>query len=78
MAAGSLLIQEAGGQVTDIDGSPYTLSTRAVIGSNKLVSTPGASVASPAAPQRLFAAIICTAVRDGNRRQGYCQDLYPW
>ncbi|CAM9635076.1 unnamed protein product [Ascophyllum nodosum] len=36
-AAGALLIQEAGGEMTDIDGSPYTISTRAVIGSNKFV-----------------------------------------
>lgn len=37
VAAGALIIQEAGGQVTDIDGTPYGLSTRAIIGSNKLV-----------------------------------------
>ena len=32
-AAGTLLIEEAGGIVTDIDSSPYGLSTRAVLGS---------------------------------------------
>lgn len=37
IAAGALLIQEAGGEMTDILGSPYCLSTRAIIGSNKLV-----------------------------------------
>lgn len=37
IAAGALLIQEAGGEMTDIDGSPYSVSTRAIIGSNKLV-----------------------------------------
>lgn len=38
IAAGAVLIQEAGGLVSDIDGSPYCLSTRAIIGSNnKLV-----------------------------------------
>lgn len=37
IAAGALLIQEAGGEMTDILGSPYSLSTRAIIGSNKLV-----------------------------------------
>ncbi|CAN0369874.1 unnamed protein product [Ectocarpus sp. 6 AP-2014] len=37
IAAGALLIQEAGGEMTDILGGPYSLSTRAIIGSNKLV-----------------------------------------
>ena len=32
-AAGTLLIEEAGGVVTDLDGSPYGLSTAAVLGS---------------------------------------------
>lgn len=32
-AAGTLLIQEAGGIVTDLDGSPYNLTTAAVLGS---------------------------------------------
>ena len=31
-AAGTLLIEEAGGTVSDMDGSPYVLSTRAVLG----------------------------------------------
>ena len=35
LVAGALLIQEAGGQVTDIDGSPYDVKTR-----NMLVSSP--------------------------------------
>eukprot|EP00904_Undaria_pinnatifida_P013326 jgi/Undpi1/9123/HiC_scaffold_26.g11581.m1 len=37
IAAGALLIQEAGGKMSDIDGSPYSVSTRAIIGSNRLV-----------------------------------------
>ena len=37
IAAGALLIQEAGGEMSDILGDPYCLSTRAIIGSNKLV-----------------------------------------
>lgn len=32
-AAGTLLIEEAGGVVTDLDGSAYGLGTRAVLGS---------------------------------------------
>ena len=38
-AAGTLLIEEAGGAVTDLDGSPYTLATRAVLGSASGVHT---------------------------------------
>ncbi|HIW35039.1 MAG TPA: inositol monophosphatase [Candidatus Paenibacillus intestinavium] len=34
LAAGSLLIQEAGGMVTDIDGSHYTLEVRNIVASN--------------------------------------------
>ena len=34
IAAGALLIQEAGGKITDLDGTPYTLRTRAVLASN--------------------------------------------
>eukprot|EP00903_Cladosiphon_okamuranus_P016584 g15298.t1 len=37
VAAGALLIQEAGGEMSDILGDPYSLSTRAIIGSNRLV-----------------------------------------
>jgi len=33
-AAGALLVQEAGGQVTDCVGNPYTLSTRPICASN--------------------------------------------
>jgi myo-inositol-1(or 4)-monophosphatase len=34
IAAGSLLIQEAGGKVTDTNGNPYTLAVRNVLASN--------------------------------------------
>jgi myo-inositol-1(or 4)-monophosphatase len=34
IAAGALLVTEAGGKMSHIDGSPYTLRTRCVIGSN--------------------------------------------
>ncbi len=34
LAAGALLIQEAGGMITDIDGSKYTLKTRNMLCSN--------------------------------------------
>jgi len=34
VAAGALIVQEAGGKVTDIDGDEYTLRTRNVIASN--------------------------------------------
>jgi len=34
IAAGAVLVQEAGGTVTALDGSPYTLRTRGVIASN--------------------------------------------
>ena len=37
LVAGALLIQEAGGLVTDLDGSPYTLKTRNMLCSNGLV-----------------------------------------
>ncbi len=37
VAAGALLITEAGGKVTDIDGNPYTLSTRSFVSSNGLI-----------------------------------------
>lgn len=33
-AAGCLLVSESGGKVTDIDGNPYTLSTRHVLATN--------------------------------------------
>ena len=34
IAAGALLIQEAGGQVTDVNGQPYQLSVRNVLATN--------------------------------------------
>ncbi|MBP1992309.1 inositol monophosphatase family protein [Paenibacillus eucommiae] len=34
IAAGALLIQESGGQVTDTEGKPYTLDVRNIIGTN--------------------------------------------
>ena len=34
IAAGALLVQEAGGRVSGLDGSEYTLRTRAVLASN--------------------------------------------
>ncbi|RLN20910.1 hypothetical protein BBJ28_00018420 [Nothophytophthora sp. Chile5] len=34
IAAGSLLVKEAGGQVSDSDGSPFSLSTRNIVVSN--------------------------------------------
>jgi myo-inositol-1(or 4)-monophosphatase len=34
LASGALLIQEAGGCVTGLDGSPYTLETRSMLCSN--------------------------------------------
>ena len=34
LAAGALMVQEAGGKVTDIDGKDYTLRTRNIIASN--------------------------------------------
>lgn len=37
IAAGALLIQEAGGQVTDTAGQPYTLATRHVLATNGAV-----------------------------------------
>lgn len=40
LVAGALLIQEAGGLVTDLDGSPYRLETRNMLCSNGLVHEP--------------------------------------
>jgi myo-inositol-1(or 4)-monophosphatase len=37
IAAGSLLIQEAGGKVTDTEGKPYSLAVRNVMASNNLI-----------------------------------------
>lgn len=37
LAAGSLLIQEAGGRITDIEGMPYHLGVRHVVASNGLI-----------------------------------------
>lgn len=34
VAAGALLVQEAGGKVTDIDGNPFTLDSESIIASN--------------------------------------------
>jgi myo-inositol-1(or 4)-monophosphatase len=34
IAAGALILQEAGGRVTDIQGNDYTLRTRSLVGSN--------------------------------------------
>ena len=34
IAAGALLVAEAGGRMSDINGDPYCLATRCVIGSN--------------------------------------------
>lgn len=34
LAAGVLIIQEAGGIVTDVHGQPYTLATRNLVSSN--------------------------------------------
>lgn len=37
IAAGALMIQESGGQVTDTSGKPYTLDVRNVLASNRLI-----------------------------------------
>jgi myo-inositol-1(or 4)-monophosphatase len=37
LAAGSLIIKEAGGTVTDVHGQPFTLATRNFVGSNGLI-----------------------------------------
>ena len=37
IAAGSLIIQEAGGKVTDVDNNEYTLLTRNFVGTNGLI-----------------------------------------
>jgi myo-inositol-1(or 4)-monophosphatase len=37
IAAGALLITEAGGKFTDLDGNDYTLRTRKICGSNGLI-----------------------------------------
>jgi myo-inositol-1(or 4)-monophosphatase len=37
LVAGALLIQEAGGKVSDLDGTPYKLETRNMLCSNGLV-----------------------------------------
>ncbi len=34
IAAGALLVQEAGGQITDYDGNPFTIAVRDIIASN--------------------------------------------
>lgn len=36
IAAGAVLVKEAGGRMSNINGEDYTLSTRCVIGSNAL------------------------------------------
>ena len=40
LVAGALLIQEAGGVVTDLNGSPYQITTRNMLCSNGLVHDP--------------------------------------
>jgi myo-inositol-1(or 4)-monophosphatase len=37
LIAGALLVQEAGGHITDLDGTPYRLETRSMLCSNGLV-----------------------------------------
>ncbi|CAM9722522.1 unnamed protein product [Chrysoparadoxa australica] len=37
IAAGALIIMEAGGHVTEGSGAPYSLATRSVVGSNSLI-----------------------------------------
>jgi myo-inositol-1(or 4)-monophosphatase len=37
VAAGALLVQEAGGQVTDLDGGPLDLSSRRMLASNSII-----------------------------------------
>lgn len=34
IAAGALLVQEAGGRITDLQGAPYTLATREIVATN--------------------------------------------
>jgi myo-inositol-1(or 4)-monophosphatase len=34
LAAGALIVQESGGIVTDLDGSPYTIETRNMLCTN--------------------------------------------
>jgi myo-inositol-1(or 4)-monophosphatase len=34
LAAGALIIQEAGGRVTDVHGQPYSLATRNLVSTN--------------------------------------------
>jgi len=54
-AAGTLLVEEAGGCVSDMDGSPYRLRTRAVLG-----SAPGVHVEL----QRLLEGALATRSED--------------
>jgi myo-inositol-1(or 4)-monophosphatase len=44
LVAGALLIREAGGNVTDIDGSPYEVKTRSMLVSSPDSNTSGSSV----------------------------------
>ncbi len=39
LAAGSLIIEEAGGKVTDVHGNPFTLTTRNFVGTNGHIHT---------------------------------------
>lgn len=52
MAAGSLLITESGGRVTDIEGNPYHLGVRDVAASNGPIHEPLLAVLNEAASQR--------------------------
>ncbi|MBR2568033.1 MAG: inositol monophosphatase [Paenibacillus sp.] len=52
MAAGSLLITESGGRVTDIDGNPYHLGVRDVAASNGAIHESLLNVLRDAVPQR--------------------------
>ncbi len=36
-AAGALIVEEAGGEVTDLKGNPYTLATNNIIASNRKI-----------------------------------------
>jgi len=52
-AAGALLVQEAGGRVTDCVGDPYTLTTRPVCASNGAVHKPLLKVLAKAGATKL-------------------------
>lgn len=52
VAAGLLLVREAGGQVTDLQGVPYRLGGRAILASNSRVHTEARQIFSEVAAQR--------------------------